>query len=74
MSVSLRNPLIIVGPEGGLTESEEDTLVASGARRVRLGGSRLRVETAAVAAAVAVGLARDAVRAERSRQAEQMDR
>jgi 16S rRNA (uracil1498-N3)-methyltransferase len=39
---------VIVGPEGGLTESEERALVSKGAARVRAGPGTLRVETAVV--------------------------
>jgi 16S rRNA (uracil1498-N3)-methyltransferase len=46
-----RNLTIVVGPEGGLTVDERDRLVAGGARRVRLAGQVLRIETAALAAA-----------------------
>jgi len=46
--------LIVVGPEGGLTDAERATLRAAGAVAVRLGRSVLRVETAAVALAAAV--------------------
>lgn len=42
---------IVVGPEGGLTGDEIDQLCAAGARRVRLAGPVLRIETAALAAA-----------------------
>lgn len=42
--------LVVVGPEGGLDEAEEETLRGIGARRIGLGYSRLRVETAAIAA------------------------
>ncbi|QOR69240.1 16S rRNA (uracil(1498)-N(3))-methyltransferase [Ruania alkalisoli] len=38
--------LVIVGPEGGLTESEVDSLVAAGAQSVRLGPHVLRTSTA----------------------------
>jgi 16S rRNA (uracil1498-N3)-methyltransferase len=48
---SERDRTIVVGPEGGLTESELEQLVAAGARRVNLGRHTLRIETAAVAAA-----------------------
>ncbi len=48
--------LIVVGPEGGLTDAERATLRAGGAVAVRLGRSVLRIETAAVAL-VAVVLA-----------------
>jgi 16S rRNA (uracil1498-N3)-methyltransferase len=41
--------LLLVGPEGGLTERECAALEARGARRVALGPHRLRSETAAAA-------------------------
>lgn len=47
----LASLLLVAGPEGGLTDVEEDALVCSGALRVSLGPKRLRVETAVVAAA-----------------------
>jgi 16S rRNA (uracil1498-N3)-methyltransferase len=43
---------VLVGPEGGWSSAEADALAAAGARRVTLGERILRVETAAVAAAV----------------------
>ncbi len=43
--------LIIIGPEGGLTDNERATIEGAGGRAVRLADSVLRVETAAVAAA-----------------------
>jgi len=46
--------LLVVGPEGGLTDAERATLRAAGAVAVRLGRSVLRVETAAIALAAAV--------------------
>jgi 16S rRNA (uracil1498-N3)-methyltransferase len=48
--------LAVVGPEGGLTEAEENTALEAGVRAVRLGPTTLRVETATVAVAAAVGL------------------
>lgn len=48
----------VVGPEGGLTGDELGLCERSGFRRVSLGGGVLRFETAALAAAVAIGLAR----------------
>ena len=42
--------LVIVGPEGGLTDSEVETLAASGATPVTLGPRVLRTETAALVA------------------------
>jgi 16S rRNA (uracil1498-N3)-methyltransferase len=45
---------VFVGPEGGWTDGELDRLVAAGALLVRLAGTVLRVETAAVAAAAVV--------------------
>lgn len=48
--------LVVVGPEGGFTEKEEQDLVEAGAVRVTLGSKRLRVETAAIAAVTSVGM------------------
>lgn len=42
--------LLVIGPEGGLTESEIDTLTAAGAGVVTLGSAILRTETAAIVA------------------------
>jgi 16S rRNA (uracil1498-N3)-methyltransferase len=42
--------LVVVGPEGGLSDDERRMLVADGARPARLGRGVLRVETACVAA------------------------
>ncbi len=39
--------VLVVGPEGGLAPEEEGILERAGARFVRLGGHRLRAETAA---------------------------
>jgi len=41
--------LILVGPEGGLTDGERALAIAGGLQPVRLGGATLRVETAAIA-------------------------
>ncbi|MEN9715272.1 MAG: hypothetical protein RJA35_739 [Actinomycetota bacterium] len=41
---------IVVGPEGGIAESELEALAAAGAQRVRLGGEILRTSTAGMAA------------------------
>lgn len=46
--------LLIVGPEGGLTENEVELARAAGARSVSLGKRRLRTETAAIAACAAI--------------------
>ena len=46
---------VAIGPEGGFTESEVETGVASGWQRLSLGPRILRVETAALAAAVLFG-------------------
>ncbi|HEX4069991.1 MAG TPA: RsmE family RNA methyltransferase [Planctomycetaceae bacterium] len=43
--------LLIVGPEGGLTEVERHEVMEAGARRVTLGPRILRIETAALAMA-----------------------
>ncbi|MDP2233567.1 MAG: RsmE family RNA methyltransferase [Actinomycetota bacterium] len=42
---------IVVGPEGGLTEAEVDSLCANGALRVSLGSTVLRTETAGILSA-----------------------
>lgn len=46
--------VLVVGPEGGLTPDELDTLRAAGAAVVRLGRSVLRTSTAGAAAAAVV--------------------
>lgn len=46
--------LVVVGPEGGLTEAEVAALVAAGAVSVRLGVEVLRTSTAGVAAVAAL--------------------
>lgn len=48
--------LLVVGPEGGITPEELDTLRASGARVVRLGPTVLRASTAAAVALGAIGV------------------
>jgi 16S rRNA (uracil1498-N3)-methyltransferase len=47
--------LLIVGPEGGLTEAELVTLTAAGGRPVRLGPAVLRSSSAGVVALGAIG-------------------
>ncbi|MDV6012082.1 16S rRNA (uracil(1498)-N(3))-methyltransferase [Haloechinothrix sp. LS1_15] len=51
--------LLIVGPEGGITEPELDTLTGAGARPVRLGPSVLRASSAAAVALGALGALTD---------------
>jgi len=46
--------LLLVGPEGGWSEREDNLLAERGAARLSLGPRRLRVETAAVALCAAV--------------------
>ncbi|QZY30264.1 16S rRNA (uracil(1498)-N(3))-methyltransferase [Nocardioides coralli] len=46
--------VLVVGPEGGLTDEEVASLAAAGARPVRLGTEVLRTSTAGVAAAAAL--------------------
>ena len=47
--------LLVVGPEGGITEAELAALAAAGARPVRLGPSVLRASSAAAVALGAIG-------------------
>jgi 16S rRNA (uracil1498-N3)-methyltransferase len=51
--------LLVVGPEGGITDAEIDTLVRAGARPVRLGTEVLRASTAAAVALGALGALTD---------------
>jgi 16S rRNA (uracil1498-N3)-methyltransferase len=44
----------MVGPEGGLTPDERESLIAAGAIEVRLGPSVLRTSSAGMAAVAAV--------------------
>lgn len=54
-----QNPvLVVIGPEGGLTEAERQALLSAGYLPVALGRHTLRFETAALAAAAAVAQAR----------------
>jgi 16S rRNA (uracil1498-N3)-methyltransferase len=46
--------LVVVGPEGGLTDAEVSSLAAAGAHPVRLGPEVLRTSTAGLAAVAAV--------------------
>jgi 16S rRNA (uracil1498-N3)-methyltransferase len=48
--------MVLIGPEGGFSEAEVRELRAGGADLVSLGPHRLRVETAAIAACVALHL------------------
>jgi len=47
--------LLVVGPEGGITDAELAVLTAAGARSVRLGPQVLRASTAGAVALAAVG-------------------
>lgn len=51
--------VLVVGPEGGVTDAEVDALVAGGARAVRLGPEVLRASTAAAVALGALGVLTD---------------
>lgn len=50
----LRELLLIIGPEGGIAESELQQALAAGALGVSLGKRILRAETAALVAAAAI--------------------
>ncbi len=47
---------VLIGPEGGFTDEEVDAAIAAGASPVTLGGTILRVETAAITATAALRL------------------
>lgn len=51
--------VLVVGPEGGITDAEIDELVAAGARPVRLGPEVLRASSAAAVALGALGALTD---------------
>lgn len=51
--------LLVVGPEGGVTDDEIGALTAAGARSVRLGPEVLRASTAAAVALGALGVLTD---------------
>jgi 16S rRNA (uracil1498-N3)-methyltransferase len=57
-SLSSEPVTVLVGPEGGLTGAEREAAARAGYHPVRLGPHTLRFETAALAAAAAVNLAR----------------
>ncbi len=48
--------VLVVGPEGGVTEAEAERLAAAGATPVRLGPDVLRTSTAAAVALGALGV------------------
>ncbi len=52
-----RDALVIIGPEGDLSEDEADFLMENGYQAVGIGSSRLRTETAALAACTWMSLA-----------------
>ena len=54
--VSTRAILLVVGSEGGFTDAEVSSLVASGAQTVSLGPAILRIETVAIALLAYVAL------------------
>lgn len=54
LDVPIGDVVLVVGPEGGLTDHEIATLEAAGARAVRLGPEVLRTSTAGLAAAAAL--------------------
>ncbi len=54
-----RDIIIFIGPEGGITNAEEQLLIQNSAQPVRLTSTILRVETAAIAAAAILSTQRD---------------
>ena len=58
--------MLLVGPEGGLTEDEKASLARSGFRAARLGPLILRFETAAIAALAVVAQHLETARNERT--------
>lgn len=54
--VSGRDTLILIGPEGDFTAEEVELALANGFKAITLGTSRLRTETAAIAATIATYL------------------
>jgi 16S rRNA (uracil1498-N3)-methyltransferase len=49
---------VVIGPEGGLTDAERQSIVTAGYRPTALGPHTLRFETAALAAAAVATMAR----------------
>ncbi|MCW2766274.1 MAG: hypothetical protein JWO11_2233, partial [Nocardioides sp.] len=55
VDVPLIGPIVVVvGPEGGLSDDEIEAFVSAGAHAVRLGSEVLRTSTAGVAAVSAI--------------------
>jgi 16S rRNA (uracil1498-N3)-methyltransferase len=55
LSTPVEQILIVIGPEGGFTEEEIDLSRTHSFRHMSLGQNTLRIETAAIAAAVLAG-------------------
>ncbi len=58
VTTDVRKILLLIGPEGGFTDSEIDLLVGRGALLMSLGNTRLRSETAAIVAVTKILVAR----------------
>ena len=56
---SAKDKIVFIGPEGGFTEDEETWLCKENANKVRLTETVLRIETAAVAIASVLAIARN---------------
>jgi 16S rRNA (uracil1498-N3)-methyltransferase len=51
---NLKSVLMLIGPEGGFSESEVEKAIDHGFKTISLGDRRLRTETAAIAASALI--------------------
>ncbi len=57
--LSQKNVCVLIGPEGGFSDSEINMAIESGWQEVSLGQNRLRTETAGIAAALTVKIVQE---------------